>query len=202
MSFVPCRLRLCPAPLMSPFGPSCPEPLKAKLNRAWPRGPRCPPALRAPPLLLPSLLPPVPPTLVVSSFAIFFFTASPLLPLVDFSMSFAPCRLRVCLAPLSPFGPRCSVPRKTKVSLVPGPGVPVPPPPPPAQPPPSGEGAATSKRPSLMRGSPALPPTTTRCCSPLCRRTRNPPPYLMVLDELQGKATARHKEGVEKGGKS
>jgi hypothetical protein len=33
MSFVPCRLRLCPAP-QSPFGPSCPEPRNAKLNRA------------------------------------------------------------------------------------------------------------------------------------------------------------------------
>jgi hypothetical protein len=72
---------LCPAPL-SPFGPSCPEPRKAKPNRAWPHGPRCPPALLAPPLLLPSLLPPVYrlSVLVVSSFAIFFFTASPLLP--------------------------------------------------------------------------------------------------------------------------
>jgi hypothetical protein len=63
--FAPCRLRLCPAPL-SPFGPSCSEPRKAKLNRAWPRGPRCPPALLAPPLLLPSLLPPVPPVLAVA----------------------------------------------------------------------------------------------------------------------------------------
>jgi hypothetical protein len=51
-SFAPYRLRLCPAPL-SPFGPSCPEPRKTKLNRAWPRGPRCLPSplLNQPPSL-------------------------------------------------------------------------------------------------------------------------------------------------------
>jgi hypothetical protein len=48
MSLVPCRLRLCLAPL-SPFGPSCPELRKTKLNRAWPRGPRCPPPCSTPP---------------------------------------------------------------------------------------------------------------------------------------------------------
>jgi hypothetical protein len=82
--------------------------------------------------------------LVVSSFAIFVFSASPLLPFVAFPMSFVPCRLRVCLPPPSPFGPSCSEPRK-KNSFVPGPAVPVavaPPPPPLLNLPPSGEGAA------------------------------------------------------------
>jgi hypothetical protein len=87
-------------------------------------------------LLLASLLPPAPPfplplfsflcaivlpALVVFSFAIFVFPASPLLlllllPFVAFPMSFVPCRLRLCPASLSPFGPSCPEPHKTKLN--------------------------------------------------------------------------------------
>jgi hypothetical protein len=49
MSLVPCRLRLCPAPLSPPFGHTCSEPRKTKLPvRAWHRGPRCPPPCSPP----------------------------------------------------------------------------------------------------------------------------------------------------------
>jgi hypothetical protein len=106
VSFVPYHLHLCPAPL-SPFGPSaCPEPRKAKLDRARPRGPRCSPALLAPPLLLPSLLSPVPLfPLLLSSFSFLcaivlpvylsspFSPFSPLLPLRCCRSSLSLCRL-------------------------------------------------------------------------------------------------------------
>jgi hypothetical protein len=82
------------------------------------------------------------PALVVSSFAIFVFPASPLLPFVDYPMSFVPCRLRLCSAPLSPFGPSCLEPRKTKRNRA-WPRSPLPSPL--LNLPPSGEGAATSK---------------------------------------------------------
>jgi hypothetical protein len=46
-------------------------------------------------------------------FRVFVFFASPLLPFVAIPMSFAPCRLRLCPAPLSPFG-RARLPRAAK----------------------------------------------------------------------------------------
>jgi hypothetical protein len=58
--------------------------------------------------------------LVVSSFAFFVFSASPLLPFVAFPMSFVSGRLRLCPAPLSPFGPSCSEPQdENRSSLAP-----------------------------------------------------------------------------------
>jgi hypothetical protein len=82
MSFAPCRLRLCPAP-MSPFGSRCSEPCKTKLVRAWPHGPRAalPPRSTSPlpgrelPLARPSLMsapPALPPTTCVGETGIPF----------------------------------------------------------------------------------------------------------------------------------
>jgi hypothetical protein len=158
-----------------------------------------------------SLLPPAPlfplplfsflcavvlPAFVVSSFVVFVFSASPLLPFVALPMSFAPCRLRLCPAPLSPFGPSCSEPAQdqTRSSLAPRSPFVALSHLPPAQPPPSRE--LPLARPSLMSPPPALPPTTTRCCFPLCRWTWNPL-RLVVLD---CKGRRRQDTRVAKGG--
>jgi hypothetical protein len=100
-------------------------------------------------------------------FRLFFvFSASPLLLFVAFPMSLAPYRLCLCPAPLSPFGASFSEPRKTKLVRAWSRG--------PRCPPPCSTSPLPGRelplaRPSLMSPPPALPPTTTRCCFPLCR---------------------------------